>query len=58
VAVVDFEMKGAKAAEAEDWSFGLADVLAVELRQRGVALFERQQIRVVLGERKNHALPV
>lgn len=51
VAVADFEMADAKQG-AEDWSFGLADVLSVELRQRGAVLFERQQIRVVLGERK------
>ena len=28
-----------------DAAYGLADVLAIELRQRGVALWERQQIR-------------
>lgn len=50
VAVVDFELAGGR-ADAKDWAFGLADVLAVELRQRGVVLFERQQIRMVLGER-------
>lgn len=51
VAVADFELEDAHPG-ARDWAFGLADVLAVELQQRGVVLFERQQIRVVLGERR------
>ena len=51
VAVADFEMTDAR-SDSKDWAFGLADVLAVELQQRGVTLFERQQIRVVLGERE------
>ena len=51
VAVTDFEMT-VDGAAAKDWAFGLADVLAVELQQRGMVLFERQQIRVVLGERR------
>jgi tetratricopeptide (TPR) repeat protein len=51
VAVADFEPAGAQ-LEAKDWAFGLADVLAVELQRRGVVLFERQQIRMVLGERR------
>lgn len=51
VAVADFELADATRG-SEDWAFGLADVFAVELRQRGVVLFERQQIRMVLGERK------
>jgi hypothetical protein len=51
VAVADFEMPDAT-PNTKDWAYGLADVLAVELQQRGVTLFERQQIRVVLGERK------
>ena len=51
VAVADFESTGTT-DETKDCAFGLADVLAVELQQRGVVLFERQQIRVVLGERR------
>src|SRR5579872_5459430 len=51
VAVADFEMKAA-GTNSKDWAYGLADVLAVELEQRGVVLFERQQIRMVLGERQ------
>ena len=51
IAVADFEMTGAL-PDSGDWAFGLADVLAIELQQRGVVLFERQQIRVVLGERQ------
>jgi TolB-like protein len=51
VAVVDFELAEAQ-PQAKDWAFGLADVLAVELQRRGVVLFERQQIRLVLGERR------
>jgi hypothetical protein len=50
VAIVDFEWAGGRAG-AKDWAFGLADVLAVEMRQRGVVLFERQQVRIILGER-------
>lgn len=44
-------MKSAR-LDSGDWAFGLADVLAIELQQRGVMLFERQQIRLVLGERQ------
>jgi hypothetical protein len=51
VAVADFEMTAPRAGGG-DWAYGLADVLAIELQQRGVMLFERQQIRVVLGERR------
>ena len=51
VAVIDFESPGI-AAPTDDWAFGLADMMAVELQQRDVALFERQQIRLVLGERR------
>lgn len=51
IAVADFEMKAAR-SDSGDWAFGLPDVLAIELQQRGVVLFERQQIRVVLGERQ------
>lgn len=51
VAVVDFEMADST-APGQEAAFGLADVLAAELHQRGVELFERQQIRVVLGERR------
>lgn len=51
IAVADFELADAP-PDARDWAFGMADVLAVELQQRGVVLFERQQIRVVLGERR------
>ena len=51
VAVADFEPRGGQ-PEAKDWAFGLADVLAVEMQQRGIVLFERQRIRMVLGERR------
>jgi tetratricopeptide (TPR) repeat protein len=51
VAVADFELAG-DGAQGGDWAFGLADLLAAELQQRGVALFERSQIRLVLGERR------
>jgi hypothetical protein len=51
VAVADFELEG-DGPGAKDWAFGLADLLAVELQQRGVVLFERSQIRLVLGERR------
>ncbi len=51
IAVADFEVPDSGASGA-DVAFGLADVLAVELQQRGVTLWERQQIRLVLGERR------
>jgi hypothetical protein len=51
VAIMDFEVTNAP-SDAK-WSFGLADVLAVELQRQGVAVFERQQIRMVLNREKS-----
>lgn len=51
VAVADFDVVSAHRSN-DDWAFGLADVLAAELQRCDVVLFERQQMRVILGERK------
>jgi hypothetical protein len=48
VAVVEFT---AASSTPEDWAYGLADLLAIELQRRGVVLIERRDVRWILAER-------
>ena len=50
IAVLDFTMAEGKAGE--DWAIGAAELVEVELMQRGVEVLERRQIRLILGERQ------
>lgn len=50
VAVIDFEMAGA--GSTNDWALGVADLVALELQQLDIPIFERRSIRLVLAERQ------